>query len=103
MLTVRDLARDLELELLAGEDAAEARPLPRPANELAGGRRRAPAAPGRRAPFGPAGRGGAAAAGALSALGGGAAPPPGGRGEPLAMRTFRRDLDRAVVDALAAE
>src|SRR5213078_1157347 len=44
-----------------------------------------------------------ALAGALSTLIGGAALVHDGRGEPLAMRTFRRDLDRAVVDALAAE
>src|SRR5256885_4247180 len=44
-----------------------------------------------------------AIAGALSTLIGGAALVFDGRGEPLAMRTFRRDLDRAVVDALAAE
>src|SRR5439155_17896507 len=44
-----------------------------------------------------------AIAGALSTLIGGAALVHDGRGELLAKRTFRRDLDIAVVDALAAE
>ncbi|HEY3019868.1 MAG TPA: PucR family transcriptional regulator ligand-binding domain-containing protein [Solirubrobacteraceae bacterium] len=44
-----------------------------------------------------------AIAGALSTLIGGAVLIHDGRGEPLARRTFRRELDRAVVDALAAE
>src|SRR2546421_9502983 len=44
-----------------------------------------------------------AIAGALSTLVGGAALVHDGRGEPLAKRTFRRDLDVPVVDALAAE
>jgi purine catabolism regulator len=44
-----------------------------------------------------------ALAGALSALVGGAALVYDGRGEPLARRTFRRELDDATADALAAE
>src|SRR5439155_734611 len=84
MLTVRELVRDLELELLAGDDAADApvrwvhiSELGDPTPWLSGGARSAPT--------------------------GGAALIFAGRGELLARHTFRRELDDDAAGAVARE